>query len=84
MCLVRTELGDILIARIKGRLYAMDDRCSHIAVDLSKCWRDGYIVTCFLHGARFDLRTGKATGLETADLRSYPVVEKGDDVFIER
>ena len=48
----------LLIANVEGRFYAMDGTCSHQFANLSLGSRDGFIVTCPLHGARFDIRTG--------------------------
>ena len=69
----------LLIANVEGRFYAMDGTCSHQFANLSLGSRDGFIVTCPLHGARFDIRTGRVVqgagpGERTNDLRSYSVV----------
>lgn len=68
----------ILIANVDGEFYAMDGTCSHQFANLSLGSRDGFIITCPLHGARFDIRTGKVVqglgpGKRVNDLRAYPV-----------
>ncbi|MER5756756.1 non-heme iron oxygenase ferredoxin subunit [Streptomyces sp. NPDC002088] len=40
-------------------LFAIHDVCSHSAVSLSEGEVEGCTVKCWLHGSRFDLRTGK-------------------------
>jgi nitrite reductase/ring-hydroxylating ferredoxin subunit len=41
-------------------------------------------VECWLHGSRFDLRTGAPTGLPaTKSVPTYPVTVIGDDVFLK-
>ena len=42
--------------------YAVRDECSHAAVALSEGEVDGCTLECWLHGSRFDLRTGEPTG----------------------
>jgi 3-phenylpropionate/trans-cinnamate dioxygenase ferredoxin subunit len=70
---------DIAIYRLEGELYASDDICTHAYASLA----DGFIedgqVECPLHGACFDIKTGKAmTAPASIDLRTYPVkVENG-------
>jgi nitrite reductase/ring-hydroxylating ferredoxin subunit len=50
---------EILIANIEGKYYAISDRCGHANASLSKGILNGKIVTCPLHGAQFDVTTGK-------------------------
>ena len=41
-------------------------------------------IECWLHGSRFDLRTGKPTGLPaTEPVAVYPVTVQGDDVLVD-
>ena len=50
----------ILVVNLDGELHALEDKCSHEDFELSAGEvRDGQ-VECVLHGARFDLRSGKA------------------------
>jgi nitrite reductase/ring-hydroxylating ferredoxin subunit len=55
------EVGEkeILLANSEGRVYALCDRCSHNNAPLSMGTLNGKIVTCPMHGARFDVATGK-------------------------
>jgi 3-phenylpropionate/trans-cinnamate dioxygenase ferredoxin component len=73
----------ILVARIDGKLFAVDDTCSHAEASLSSGHRDGYEVRCPLHGARFDLRTGDVLSLPAAaPLQAYKVFEEAGSVFV--
>ncbi|MGI0016485.1 MAG: Rieske (2Fe-2S) protein, partial [Nitrososphaera sp.] len=38
------------------------DRCSHMNAPLSMGTLNGKVVTCAMHGARFDVTTGKKVG----------------------
>jgi len=53
---------NVLVCRVKGSLYAIEDRCSHADVVLSTGLLQGHIVTCPRHGARFDVRDGSHAG----------------------
>ena len=58
-------VGDIPVAVVRdeaGDLYAIRDICSHADVALSEGEVDGCTIECWLHGSRFDLRTGKPSG----------------------
>lgn len=74
VCVVRTGEREV---------HAIDDTCSHANVSLSEGDVDGCTVECWLHGSRFDLRTGEPTGLPaTRPVAVHPVEIDGDDVLI--
>ena len=52
----------ILVVNLDGELYALEDRCSHEDFELSAGAIDAAegSIECVLHGARFDLRDGRA------------------------
>jgi len=52
----------ILVVNLDGELYALEDRCSHQEFELSNGPVDpsSGSIECVLHGARFDLRDGRA------------------------
>ena len=54
---------DVAVARDGDEFFAIQDLCSHAAVALSEGEVADCTVECWLHGSRFDLRTGKPTGL---------------------
>ena len=66
-----------------GDIHAIDDTCSHANVSLSEGDVEDGEVECWLHGSRFDLRSGKPTGLPAvAPIAVYPVKIDGHDVFV--
>ena len=82
---VAVEIGGepVAIVRAEGEVYAIRDVCSHAEVPLSEGEVDGCTLECWLHGSRFDLRTGKPTGLPaTEPVPVYPVKIEGDDVLV--
>ena len=73
----------ILLANVGGRLYAVDDTCTHEEASLSTGVLKGEHVKCPLHNSRFDLRTGKALEEPAEEpLRTYPVREEGGRVLV--
>ena len=59
---VEIQEKEILIANSDGKVYALCDRCSHMNAPLSMGTLNGKVVTCPMHGARFDVTTGKKVG----------------------
>jgi len=73
----------IALVRHDDEVFAINDICSHEEVSLSDGEVDDHTIECWLHGSRFDLRTGKPTGLPaTRPVPVYPVTIDGDDVFV--
>ncbi|HEV8405943.1 MAG TPA: Rieske 2Fe-2S domain-containing protein [Nitrososphaera sp.] len=70
---VDVEGEEILLANSDGKVYALCDRCSHMNAPLSMGTLNGKVVTCPMHGARFDLTTGKKVGEPmAADPSKFP------------
>ena len=53
----------VVLANVDGDFYALEDRCSHQDYPLASGELDGNEIECPFHGARFDVRTGRATQL---------------------
>lgn len=67
--LVRKRLDDgrtvAVVEAADGSYLAFEDRCPHKGAPLSAGKVHDGVVVCPWHGFRFDLRTGKAVGLES-------------------
>ena len=73
----------VAIVRSDGEVYAIHDVCSHANVALSEGEVEGQTIECWLHGSRFDLVTGRPTGLPaTQPVAVYPVKIDGDSVLV--
>lgn len=73
----------VAVVRSEGEFYACQDVCTHEEVPLSEGDIEGTTIECWLHGSRFDLLTGKPTGLPaTEPVPVYPVQLDGDDVLV--
>jgi 3-phenylpropionate/trans-cinnamate dioxygenase ferredoxin component len=74
VAVVRTEAGQV---------FAIHDECSHASIPLSEGEIDGCTLECWLHGSRFDMRTGAPTGLPaTEPVPVYPVEIRDGVVFV--
>ena len=78
------EGEDVVIVRVGDEVYALRDECSHASISLSEGEVEDCEIECFLHGSRFDLRTGKPVNPPaTVPVPAYPVTVSGDDVFVD-
>lgn len=65
----------LVLFNIGDQFFAIADLCSHDDGPLGEGGVDDYQIICPRHGARFDLRTGKAlTFPAVEDIPAYPVV----------
>jgi 3-phenylpropionate/trans-cinnamate dioxygenase ferredoxin component len=66
-----------------GSYHATYDECSHEQIPLSEGEVDDCTLECWLHGSRFDVRTGEPTGLPaTEPVPVYPVEIHDGDVYV--
>ncbi len=50
---------ELLVANVDGKFYAIGDRCGHMNASLSMGALNRHIVTCAMHGAQYDVTTGR-------------------------
>jgi 3-phenylpropionate/trans-cinnamate dioxygenase ferredoxin subunit len=82
---VRVEFGPepVCLVHTEGDVFAIRDVCSHADVALSEGEVEGTTVECWLHGSRFDLRSGKPTGLPaTVPVPVYETKIEDDQVLV--
>jgi len=83
MC-VKPQGLRIALAYVDGKVFAVDDMCTHEDASLSKGSLHGECVKCPLHGSRFDLNTGAALDEPAEDaITTYPVKIEGDDILVK-
>jgi len=94
----KIEDKEVLICNYDGKFYALDRRCSHMKALLDLGTLEGYILTCPLHFAQFDITTGEALNRPVADassfepisvpemitnINTYPVLVEGQTVSVD-
>lgn len=73
----------VVVARVAGAFHAINNRCSHAASPLDGGRMRGGMIACPLHGARFDLVTGRCVGAAYPAIRTFPVRVEDGRVLIE-
>ncbi|MEW6277534.1 MAG: non-heme iron oxygenase ferredoxin subunit [Candidatus Eremiobacterota bacterium] len=74
----------LVVCQVGGRFFCFEDRCTHDDGPLSGGWLDGCEVECPRHGARFDVRTGRALCMPAvAPMATFPVLVQGDELKVE-
>ena len=74
----------IALANVEGEYFAIDDVCTHDGGPLDQGEVFGNQIECPRHGARFDVRTGKALTLPAIfPVKTYPVKVEGADILVE-
>jgi len=90
MKMVKIKNEEILIVNLDNSFYAIANRCSHRGEDLSKGSLEGKILTCPVHGSRFDVTNGKnASGPKllmfrgkTSGLKTYELKVDGSNILV--
>jgi len=75
----------IAVFNFDGTLYALEDRCSHEDFELSAGYFDAGTgsIECVLHGARFDVRDGRALCAPAYEpVAKFPVKLEDGLVFV--
>jgi 3-phenylpropionate/trans-cinnamate dioxygenase ferredoxin subunit len=81
---VEVDGVELALVRDGAVVYAVIDECSHAAIPLSEGEVEGNEIECWLHGSRFDLRTGKPVNLPaTEPVQTYPTTVDGDSVLVD-
>ncbi len=82
---MRVTVGrkEIALYNLGGEIYATDDVCTHAYASLADGYIEGDQIECPLHGACFEIKTGKAmTPPANVHLATYPVRIDGDQVMV--
>jgi biphenyl 2,3-dioxygenase ferredoxin component len=75
----------IAIANVDGRLFAIDELCTHEQCSLAEEGTlEGVVVTCGCHGAQFDVTTGRVLAPPAVEpLKVYPLHVEGGQIVVE-
>lgn len=79
-----TRIGGwyVLVGKTDDGFKAVNDRCTHQAALLSTGRIRRGAVMCPLHGARFEMGTGRCIGGTYRDLRAFPVRIEGGAIEV--
>jgi 3-phenylpropionate/trans-cinnamate dioxygenase ferredoxin subunit len=82
--LIDVEGKQIAVFNVNGEFFAIDNMCTHEAASLAEGDISGHEVTCPLHGAKFDLRTGEVLSPPAYDdVACYAVRVTGGDIEVD-
>ncbi|MEZ6094102.1 MAG: non-heme iron oxygenase ferredoxin subunit [Pirellulaceae bacterium] len=79
------EVNDqlVLIFRIGQQYFCIDDICTHDGGTLADGEHEGFEIACPRHGAKFDIRTGKALTMPaTQPTKVHECRVEGEDVLV--
>ena len=82
---VGVKFGDLRVAlyMVNGEVFATDDVCPHAYALLSTGFLEEYVIECPLHGAMFDVRSGKCQTETYRDVKTYTVEVRNGEVFVD-
>ncbi len=82
---VKSNGKEIALFKLEGNFYAIDNTCKHMGGPLGEGWLEDSIVTCPLHGWRYDIKTGICQMFQGSDIKvdTFPVKVEGNDVLVD-
>jgi nitrite reductase/ring-hydroxylating ferredoxin subunit len=82
---VRVAGEDVVVANVRGKIYAIGDLCTHKGGPLHEGGLEGAVVICPWHGGQFDVTTGKVISPPpTKDAIPFNVQIRGSDVLVKK
>lgn len=82
---VDVDGNPVCVTRVGEEVFAVSNICSHAYAELSDGEVTGHVIECWLHGADFDLRSGKALTLPATDpIETYRVQRNENLLTISR
>jgi 3-phenylpropionate/trans-cinnamate dioxygenase ferredoxin subunit len=75
----------VCVVKVADEVFAVADTCTHSEASLAEGEVTGSKIECWLHGAEFDLKTGKAlTPPATEALKTFNVKRNGNQLTITK
>ncbi|HMF28065.1 MAG TPA: non-heme iron oxygenase ferredoxin subunit [Candidatus Cybelea sp.] len=75
---------ELLLCNVGGKIYGIEDVCTHDGGPLDQGELEGECVICPRHGATFDVRTGDALTLPAVlPLMTFDVTVEGDEIYVD-
>jgi 3-phenylpropionate/trans-cinnamate dioxygenase ferredoxin subunit len=73
---------NVVLARVKGKVYAVSGKCAHMACPLFTGKLDGFTITCPCHDWKFDIRTGKFLDAPELSIKVFSTKSEKDRLFV--
>lgn len=88
---VVVEKTTVMVTLLADKIYAIQDKCTHLGTSLSKGELKGEHIECRAHHAKFDIKTGDVIDkahvgfikMPTKKLKTFPVEIKDGKVYVE-
>lgn len=76
----------VVICKQDGQFFSVENMCSHARSPLQEGpLAKEFQILCPLHGARFDVRNGKAMCLPAVmPIKTYALEERGDEIWLAK
>ncbi len=74
---------EIVLCNDDGKIYAIDRRCGHMNAPLDLGTLEGYILTCPMHHAQFDITSGEALSGPVPPNLGDEVIPEGIGKFLQ-
>ncbi len=82
---VEFENDTVCIINVEGKLYAINNVCTHEGGPLAEGTLSEFEVECPWHGARFDVRTGEVKSPPAeSPVSTYEIKIDQDDIWIRK
>ena len=81
--MIIVEGRPIALFNLGGEFVALDNRCPHRGGSLGEGEIKDDIVICPWHGWEFNFNTGKAVENDDVIVKTYPVENRDDEIFIK-
>lgn len=74
----------VAVAKVGGEYFAFSGACTHKGCDLTGGVLDKQVVTCWCHGAQFDIKSGEVKAPPPASpLTTYKIKTENGEVWVE-
>lgn len=72
----------VLLIRLGGKVFALENRCAHLGCPLTSGKLDGYTLQCPCHDWRFDVRDGRFLDAPELGVKTYAAEITEGKVFV--
>jgi len=82
--LVEVDDRLVVLFRVEGEIYCLDDICTHDGGPLGEGELSGFSIACPRHGACFDVRSGNAITMPATEATvAHEVKVEGGEIFVK-